>query len=113
MRKPLFMRDLQYLMLYALMGTKAPVEPSRWCKFVSWNKLSNIMLLVLEGIGLNECQKWMTDDNKFSKLFGSVFDHRLQFVSSHEYNSSIIEDLCVFPSAPGSFPQPRAFTATS
>ena len=39
----------------------------------------------------------MTDDNKFSKLFGSVFDHRLQFVSSHEYNSSVIEDLCVLP----------------
>ena len=29
MRTPLLMRDLQHLLLYALMGTKAPVEPSR------------------------------------------------------------------------------------
>ena len=28
-RTPLFMKDLQHLLLYALMGTKAPVEPSR------------------------------------------------------------------------------------
>ena len=29
-RTPLFMKDLQHLLLYALMGTKAPVEPSRY-----------------------------------------------------------------------------------
>ena len=28
-RTPLFIRDLQHLLLYALMGTKAPIEPSR------------------------------------------------------------------------------------
>ena len=28
-RTPLFMKDLQHLLLYALMGTRAPVEPSR------------------------------------------------------------------------------------
>ena len=28
-RTPLFMKDLQHLLLYALMGSKAPVEPSR------------------------------------------------------------------------------------
>ena len=29
-RTPLFMKDLQHLLLYALMGSKAPVEPSRY-----------------------------------------------------------------------------------
>lgn len=29
LRTPLLMRDLQHLLLYALLGTKAPVEPSR------------------------------------------------------------------------------------
>jgi hypothetical protein len=28
-KAPLFIKDLQHLLLYALMGTKAPVEPSR------------------------------------------------------------------------------------
>jgi hypothetical protein len=28
-RTPLFIRDLQHLLLYALMGAKAPIEPSR------------------------------------------------------------------------------------
>jgi hypothetical protein len=29
-RTPLFIKDLQHLLLYALMGSKAPVEPSRY-----------------------------------------------------------------------------------
>ena len=28
-KAPLFIKDIQHLLLYALMGTKAPVEPSR------------------------------------------------------------------------------------
>ena len=29
-KAPLFIKDIQHLLLYALMGTKAPVEPSRF-----------------------------------------------------------------------------------
>ena len=39
LRTPLFVRDLQHLLLYALMGSQAPVEPSQWCKFEQWSKL--------------------------------------------------------------------------
>jgi len=49
MRTSLLMRDLQSLLLYALMGTQAPVEPSRWCKFEQWNKLTHINCLAIEG----------------------------------------------------------------
>ena len=49
LRTSLLMRDLQSLLLYALMGTQAPVEPSRWCKFEQWNKLTHINCLAIEG----------------------------------------------------------------
>ena len=49
LRTSLLMRDLQSLLLYALMGTQAPVEPSRWCKFEQWNKLTHVNCLAIEG----------------------------------------------------------------
>ena len=49
LRTSLLMRDLQSLLLYALMGSQAPVEPSRWCKFEQWNKLTHINCLAVEG----------------------------------------------------------------
>jgi len=91
------MRDLQFLLLYSLMGTKAPVEPSRWCKFQAFNKLTNVVLLVLDGIGLEEYQSWLREDEKLAKLVGSVFDHKLQFVSPYSYGSTVADDLCILP----------------
>lgn len=64
---------------------------------MSWSKLSKVVLLVLDGIGLNEYQTWLKDDSKFSKTFGSIFEHKLQLVSSYSYGSTVTEDLCVLP----------------
>ena len=96
MRKPLLMRDLQFLLLYALMGTKAPVEPSRWCKFQQWAKLTKVVVMVTEGLGLNDYQRWSTQDQKFANTF-QAFQQKLQFVSPSSYNSTVAEDLCILP----------------
>ena len=73
LRTSLLMRDLQSLLLYGLMGSQAPVEPSRWCKFEQWNKLTHINCLAIEGIGIE-------DFSKMSSL-KSIFPFQLQFVS--------------------------------
>ena len=56
-RVPLLMSDLQHLILYALLGTKAPISPDSWSLFEQWNKLTNVNLLVIDGLGLEEYQK--------------------------------------------------------
>ena len=90
--RPLCMRDLQGLLLYALLGTKAPVEPSRWCKFERWNKITHINCLVIDGVGTGD----LIESEKFSSVM-EIFPNRLEFISPLKYNSSIVDDLSVLP----------------
>merc|ERR1712223_1673436 len=90
LRTSLLMRDLQSLLLYALMGTQAPVEPSRWCKFEQWNKLTHINCLAIEGMGIE-------DFSNMSSSMKSIFPFQLEFVSPFAYNSTLADDLSILP----------------
>ena len=90
MRTPLLMRDLQHLLLYALMGTKAPIEPSKWCLFEQWNKLTHVNILAIDGLGLED---YMSCDFKMKNSFCAQLD----FVSPSAYNSSLADDLSILP----------------
>ncbi len=89
MRTPLFMKDLQGLLLYAMLGSEAPVEPSRWCKFQQWSKLSHIQCLIVDGLGL-------TDFAQCEEL-KSICDFKLEFVSPSSYGSNVADDLSILP----------------
>ena len=92
MRTPLLMRDLQHLLLYALMGTKAPISPSSWCIFEQWSKITHVNILALDGIGL--------EDFKNSEKLGALknlFSSQLEFISPVAYNSSLADDLSIVP----------------
>ena len=90
LRTPLLMRDLQHLLLYALMGTRAPIEPSKWCLFEQWNKLTHVNILAFEGIGLED---YIQCDLKLKNSFCAQLD----FVSPFAYNSSLADDLSILP----------------
>ena len=53
-RIPLFMSDLQHLLTYCMLGDRASYQPHRWCTMMKWNRLSNMVVLVLEGVGLED-----------------------------------------------------------
>ena len=92
MRTPLLMRDLQHLLLYALMGTKAPIAPSSWCVFEQWSKLTHVNILALDGIGL--------EDFKNSEKLGALknlFTSQLEFISPFAYNSNLADDMSILP----------------
>lgn len=42
-RIPIFLSDVQHLLLYSLLGQISPYLPSRWCKLDKYNKV-NIFL---------------------------------------------------------------------
>ena len=50
------MSDIQSLLLYCLVGDRAPYQPHRWATLLKWNRLSNVVVLVLEGVGLDDYQ---------------------------------------------------------
>ena len=91
-RRPLGIRDLQSLLLYAMMGTEAPVEPGRWAKFLQWSKLTKIKCLIIDGLGT-------TDFNSSERLTSikSVLSHQLEFLSPFAYNSTVSNELSTLP----------------
>ena len=92
-RIPLFMSDIQSLLLYCLVGDRAPYQPHRWATLLKWNRLSNVVVLVLEGVGLDDYQA------HFSEL-GWLRRHMVDLVevmSPASYHSSIVEELTLLP----------------
>ena len=92
-RIPLFMSDIQSLLLYCLVGDRAPYQPHRWATLLKWNRLSNVVVLVLEGVGLDDYQA------HFSEL-GWLRKHMVDLVevmSPASYHSSIVEELSLLP----------------
>lgn len=52
-RIPLFLSDIQHLLLYSLLGHHSPYAPTRWCQLEKYNKVNkkieknNIMNLII------------------------------------------------------------------
>ena len=92
-RIPLFMSDIQHLLLYSMMGDKAPYQPYRWCTLMKWNRLSNMVVLVMEGLGLEDY------NNNYNQL-GWIRKHvpnLVEIMSPSSYQSSVVEELTLLP----------------
>lgn len=89
-RNPLRLRAFQGFLLYALMGAQAPIDPSFWCKFQRWNKVTRTNCLILEGLCLKD---FINSDEQFK----SLFEHKLEFNSPYRRNSTFIEDISILP----------------
>jgi len=92
-RVPLFMSDIQHLLLFCMVGDRAPYQPYRWCTMAKWNRLSNMVILVLEGVGLED---W----GKHDKSHGWMEKHLpdlVEVMSPSSYHSSVVEELSLLP----------------
>ena len=92
-RIPLFMSDIQHLLLYCMVGDRAPYKPYRWCLMEKWNRLSNMVVLVVEGLGLED---YTTHHSQFSWLRRQVPD-LVEVMSPASYQSSVVEELTLLP----------------
>jgi len=85
-RVPLFMSDLQHLLTFSLVGDRAPYWPHRWATLAKWNRLSNLVVLVVEGLGLPAADKpWIPNMPL------------LEVVAPASYGSSVAEELALLP----------------
>jgi len=91
-RVPLFMSDIQALLTYCICGDRAPYYPHRWCTMEKWNRLSNIVCVVVEGLGVNQLEEhkeelgWMHE-----KL------EMMEVISPACYDSHVANDLALIP----------------
>uniref|UniRef100_A0A6M2DJQ9 Putative 3'-5' exonuclease n=1 Tax=Xenopsylla cheopis TaxID=163159 RepID=A0A6M2DJQ9_XENCH len=92
-RIPLFLTDIQHLILYSILGNHSPYLPSRWCNLEKWNKLSQIVIVVAEGLTLNDYL-----DHKLSlPSIKTIFDASVEVVTPAVSECSIISELASVP----------------
>nr|CAD7396027.1 unnamed protein product [Timema cristinae] len=92
-RCPLFLNDVQHLLMFALLGHQSPYVP-RWCHMEKYNRLSHTIVLIVEGISLYE---YLAYESLFPAIT-SLLTHRIEVVVPAQYNSSLVRELALVPS---------------
>ena len=92
-RVPLFMTDIQHLLLFCMVGDRAPYQPYRWCTMSKWNRLSNMVMLVLEGVGMEN----YTSYEKSAAWMRKHIPDMVEVISPSSYHSSVVEELSMLP----------------
>ncbi|CAH1155330.1 unnamed protein product [Phaedon cochleariae] len=92
-RIPIFLSDLQHLILYSQIGVHSPYSPARWCALDKYSRLVNTNVLIVENISV---YNFMSNECMFPFL-SSTFEHKLEMITPASYNSDIVKDLSMVP----------------
>lgn len=92
-RTPLFLTDVQHLLMSALIGKKSPCNPDRWCFLEKPLKLSHTVIVVLDGVSLYH---YLSNEEKFVEC-KKIFETKLEVVLPVRGQNSIIENLATAP----------------
>lgn len=89
-RVPLLLDDIQALLMYTLLRTDSPTNPSRWAALEKSAKLTHTTVLLIEGITSEDFVKF-EDDFKDCK---KIFNHILQVVVPSD---RLVDELACVP----------------
>ncbi|XP_018783865.1 PREDICTED: small RNA degrading nuclease 5 [Bactrocera latifrons] len=92
-RTPIFLTDIQHLLMSALIGKKSPCSPDRWCFLEKPLRLSHSVVLILEGLSLYH---YLSNESKFTKT-NEIFRTRLEVVLPPLKEGSIVEEIAQVP----------------
>ncbi|CAH1958805.1 unnamed protein product [Acanthoscelides obtectus] len=92
-RVPMFLSDLQHLIMYSQIGVHSPYSPARWCALDKYNRLTNTNLLVIENVSLYD----FLNHESLLPFLSSTFDHKLEMITPASYKSDIVKDLSMVP----------------
>ncbi|CAL7935248.1 unnamed protein product [Xylocopa violacea] len=92
-RVPIFLSDVQHLLLYSLHGHHSPYLPTRWCHLEKYNRVTHTIVFVVEGLSLYH---FMAYESIFSHIT-SKLEHRVEVVTPTAYGGSVVEDLAAVP----------------
>lgn len=92
-RVPLFLSDIQHLILYSQLGHHSPYSPARWCALEKFNRLATTCILIVENMSLYE---YMAHESMFP-FISSAFDNKLEVLVKNLSNSDIVKELSMVP----------------
>lgn len=85
-RVPLFMTDLQQLILFSIMG-RHTFLPSRWCQLEKYCDVSHTVVLAIEGISLYHYSSY----ESLFKGLSALFENKIEVITPSD--NSLIEEL--------------------
>ncbi|GJQ68370.1 hypothetical protein Trydic_g16961 [Trypoxylus dichotomus] len=92
-RVPLFLSDIQHLIMYSIIGCHTPYNPARWCQLDKFNRLQNTCVLVVENLSMYE---YISNESLFP-FTTSMFETKLEFLNPEGYSGDFIQDLLMVP----------------
>ncbi|XP_032684423.1 RNA exonuclease 5 [Odontomachus brunneus] len=92
-RIPIFLSDIQHLLLYSLLGNNSPYLPKRWCNLEKYNKVTHTVVLVIEGLSLYH---FMAHESMLPHITNNL-KYQLEVVTPAIYGASITEELAAVP----------------
>lgn len=92
-RIPIFLADVQHLLMYSLLGHHSPFSPERWCHLEKFNKVSHTVVFIVEGLSMFHFHSY---ESIFTHI-GNNLEHRLEMVTPAAYGGSVIEELAAVP----------------
>ena len=98
-RNPLFLSNLRDLLLYSMLGDRAPCGPGamKWCKLEKWNKIRRISVLIFDGLSVKDFERNRDEDKNIRKI-DDLFKFKLEFVSAEQqHESDTLTELTLTP----------------
>ncbi|KAF5303998.1 hypothetical protein FQA39_LY01783 [Lamprigera yunnana] len=92
-RVPLFLADIQHLLLYSQLGHHSSYAPTRWCQLKKYNHLKRVNVLIVENVAL---QHFESCEDSFNYL-NSNFSFKLEVISAENYRGDTVHDLMCVP----------------
>ncbi|XP_016956022.1 uncharacterized protein LOC108028613 [Drosophila biarmipes] len=92
-RTPIFLADIQHLLMSALIGQKSPCRPDRWCSVEKWLSLSHSVVVILEGLSLYH---YLTNESLF-KATNKIFNTKLEMLLPSRDDAQIIDEIAKIP----------------
>ncbi|KAL7732632.1 hypothetical protein ACLKA6_013562 [Drosophila palustris] len=92
-RTPIFLTDIQHLLMSALIGKKSPCVPDRWCSAEKFQSLSHSVVLILEGLSLYH---YLSHESQFQAT-NRIFETKLEMVMPPQDEGRIIDTIAQIP----------------
>lgn len=92
-RMPLFISDIQHLILYSQIGHHSPYSPARWSQLEKFSKLQSTTVLIVENVSVYHYQ---AHESMFPFLC-STFPHKVEVITPGAYKGDIVQDLATIP----------------
>lgn len=80
-RVPLFVSDIQHLLMVSQIGCHSPYSPARWCHHQRFFRLESTVALVVENVSLLQYQA----NQQCFPFIQSMFAHKLEVVTPFAY----------------------------